>query len=95
MIGMISYRGPDEQGVEKVGPCLLGHARLAVVDPENGGQPMSNTDDTVWVVFNGEIYNFVEIREDLKAKGYKFKSRCDTEVLVHLWRDRAKRCWRI
>lgn len=89
MIECISYRGPDEQDVVEIGPSILGHARLAVVDPENGGQPMSNTDDTVWVVFNGEIYNFVEIREDLKAKGYKFKSRCDTEVLVHLWREKG------
>jgi asparagine synthase (glutamine-hydrolysing) len=89
MIGCIAYRGPDEQDVAEVGPCYLGHARLAVVDPKNGGQPMSNTDATVWVVFNGEIYNFVEIREDLKAKGYKFKSRCDTEVLVHLWREKG------
>lgn len=89
MIERIAYRGPDEQGVVEVGPALLGHARLAVVDPENGGQPMSNTDDTVWVVFNGEIYNFVEIREALKAKGYVFKSRCDTEVLVHLWREKG------
>lgn len=89
MVESIAYRGPDEQGVVEVGPALLGHARLAVVDPENGGQPMSNMDDTVWVVFNGEIYNFVEIREDLKAKGYVFKSRCDTEVLVHLWREKG------
>jgi asparagine synthase (glutamine-hydrolysing) len=90
MIDTIGYRGPDEQGVKEIGPCLLGHARLAVVDPENGHQPMSNTDDTVWVVFNGEIYNFVELREDLKAKGYVFKSRCDTEVLVHLWREKGE-----
>ncbi|MGL5840122.1 MAG: asparagine synthase (glutamine-hydrolyzing) [Sphingorhabdus sp.] len=89
MIERIAYRGPDEQGVVEVGPAMLGHARLAVVDPENGGQPMSNTDDTVWVVFNGEIYNFIELREDLKAKGYVFKSRCDTEVLVHLWREKG------
>lgn len=89
MIETITYRGPDEQDVTEVGPCILGHARLAVVDPENGGQPMSNTDDTVWVVFNGEIYNFVELREDLKSKGYTFKSRCDTEVLVHLWREKG------
>ncbi|QJF52887.1 asparagine synthase (glutamine-hydrolyzing) [Roseobacter ponti] len=89
MIECISYRGPDEQDVVEIGPALLGHARLAVVDPENGGQPMSNTDDTVWVVFNGEIYNFIELREDLKSKGYKFKSRCDTEVLVHLWREKG------
>ena len=71
------------------GPVILGHVRLAVVDPENGGQPMSNTDNTVWVVFNGEIYNFVEIRDSLKRKGYVFKSRCDTEVLVHLWREKG------
>ena len=89
MIECISYRGPDEQDVVKVGPCYLGHVRLAVVDPENGGQPMSNTDNTVWVVFNGEIYNFVEIRDSLKRKGYVFKSRCDTEVLVHLWREKG------
>lgn len=89
MIACIAYRGPDEQDVAEVGPCYLGHARLAVVDPENGGQPMSNTDDTVWVVFNGEIYNHVEIRQDLQAKGYVFKSRCDTEVLVHLWREKG------
>ena len=89
MIDCIAYRGPDEQDVVQIGPALLGHARLAVVDPENGGQPMSNTDDTVWVVFNGEIYNFIELREDLKSKGYQFKSRCDTEVLVHLWREKG------
>lgn len=90
MIGCIRYRGPDEQGAIKVGPAVLGHARLAVVDPENGTQPMSNEDDTVWVIFNGEIYNFIELREELKSKGYKFKSRCDTEVLVHLWREEGE-----
>jgi asparagine synthase (glutamine-hydrolysing) len=90
MIATIRYRGPDEAGAEVIGPSIMGHARLAVVDPENGFQPMSNTDDTVWVVFNGEIYNYVEIREDLKKKGYKFKSRCDTEVLVHLWREKGE-----
>lgn len=89
MIDCIAYRGPDEQDVVEIGPAILGHARLAVVDPENGGQPMSNTDNSVWVVFNGEIYNFVEIREELRAKGYVFKSRCDTEVLVHLWREKG------
>jgi asparagine synthase (glutamine-hydrolysing) len=90
MVATIRYRGPDEAGVERVGNSIVGHARLAVVDPENGKQPMSNTDGTVWVVFNGEIYNYVEIREDLKRKGYRFKSRCDTEVLVHLWREKGE-----
>ena len=90
MIQAISYRGPDEIGTKVIGPCALSHARLAVVDKENGGQPMSNHDGTVWVVFNGEIFNFVELREELKAKGYIFKSRCDTEVLVHLWREKGE-----
>lgn len=90
MIDCIKYRGVDEQRVEEVGPCILGHARLAVVDPINGSQPMTNHDSSVWVVFNGEIYNFVEIRNNLKKKGYKFKSRCDTEVLIHLWREEGE-----
>lgn len=91
MIDCIQYRGRDENGVHAIGNAILGHARLAVVDPENGKQPMSNTDGTVWVVFNGEIYNYVELREELKAKGYHFKSRCDTEVLVHLWREEGEK----
>lgn len=91
MIDTIKYRGVDEQGVEELGKAVLGHARLAVVDPENGMQPMSSTDGMVWVVFNGEIFNFIELREKLKSKGYKFKSRCDTEVLVHLWCDKGEK----
>src|SRR3954466_14681166 len=91
MINQIFYRGRDEQGVEQLGNrAVVGHARLAVVDPENGKQPMFNTDGSVCVVFNGEIYNYVELREELKAKGYHFKSRCDTEVLVHLWREEGE-----
>jgi asparagine synthase (glutamine-hydrolysing) len=90
MVDLIHHRGIDEQGVEKIGSTVLGHVRLAVVDPENGMQPMSNEDDTVWVSFNGEIYNYVELREELKAKGHTFKSRCDTEVLVHLWEEEGE-----
>lgn len=91
MIDSIKYRGMDEQGVKVLDMAILGHARLAVVDPENGMQPMCNTDGSVWVVFNGEIFNFIELREQLKAKGYHFKSRCDTEVLVHLWCDKGEK----
>lgn len=90
MIETIGYRGRDEQDVHKVGPAIMGHARLAVVDPENGKQPMTNEDGTVWVTFNGEIYNYVELRNELKAKGHVFKSRCDTEVLVHLWEEEGE-----
>lgn len=91
MIQCIRYRGPDEAGVKSLGRAIIGHARLAVVDPENGHQPMCNTDETVWVTFNGEIYNYVELREELRLKGYRFKSRCDTEVLVHLWREEGEK----
>lgn len=91
MIETIKYRGVDEQGVEELGSAVLGHARLAVVDPENGMQPMCSTDGKVWVVFNGEIFNFIELREQLKAQGYRFKSRCDTEVLVHLWIEKGEK----
>lgn len=90
MIDCIKYRGVDEQGVLQLGAAVLGHARLAVVDPENGMQPMCSADGKVWVVFNGEIFNFVELREQLKSKGYRFKSRCDTEVLVHLWCEKGE-----
>jgi asparagine synthase (glutamine-hydrolysing) len=90
MVDSIVYRGADEHDVRLIGPATLGHARLAVVDRLNGKQPMSNEDGTVWVTFNGEIYNFEELREELKRKGHTFKSRCDTEVLVHLWEEEGE-----
>lgn len=91
MIKAIRYRGRDEYGTVDLGYIKMAHARLAVVDPENGKQPMTNQDESVWVTFNGEIYNYVELREELKAKGYHFKSRCDTEVLVHLWSEEGEK----
>ena len=90
MVNKIKYRGVDEQKTQTVGPAILGHARLAVVDPENGSQPMTNSDLSVWVIFNGEIYNFVELRNELIDKGYYFKSKCDTEVLIHLWTEEGE-----
>jgi len=91
MVTSIRHRGVDEAGVEKIGRCILGHVRLAVVDPENGHQPMTNRDGSIWVTFNGEIYNFVELRQELISKGYVFKSRCDTEILVHLWEEEGEK----
>jgi asparagine synthase (glutamine-hydrolysing) len=88
MVDIIRYRGRDETGVKKLSDnIIIGHARLAVVDLVHGGQPMASDDDTVWVTFNGEIYNYVELREELKAKGYVFKSQSDTEILINLWRE--------
>jgi len=71
------------------GRCLLGHVRLAIIDIEGGAQPISNEDGTVWVVCNGEIYNYVELREKLIAQGHRFSTRSDSEVLVHLFEEKG------
>jgi asparagine synthase (glutamine-hydrolysing) len=88
MVAAIAHRGPDGEGIELLGPAALGHRRLSIIDlSEDGRQPMSNEDGTVWVVLNGEIYNFAALREELEAKGHRFRSRTDTEVLVHLYEE--------
>ncbi|GAC1594292.1 MAG: hypothetical protein NVS4B10_01780 [Myxococcales bacterium] len=84
MTDVIAHRGPDGSGLFTEGACALGHRRLSIVDlTDNGAQPMANEDGSVHVVFNGEIYNHLELREELAARGHTFRSRCDTEVLVH------------
>ena len=87
MIGALSHRGPDGSGVEVIGPAVLGHRRLSIIDIQGGHQPMCNEDGTVWVTYNGEIYNYQEIRSRLSAKGHTFRSRSDTEILVHLYEE--------
>ena len=83
----LAHRGPDDQGVWSKGPVALGHRRLSIIDLEGGHQPLSNEDGTIWVVFNGEIYNFPELTEELIGKGHRFRTHCDTEVLVHLYEE--------
>jgi len=84
MTDVIAHRGPDGSGLFTDGPVGLGHRRLSIVDLSAlGAQPMANEDGTVHVTFNGEIYNFEELRADLVAAGHQFRSHCDTEVLVH------------
>ena len=83
MTDLIAHRGPDGEGHYIDGPVALGHRRLSIIDLEGGRQPMYNEDGSLAVVFNGEIYNFQELREELLAAGHTFVSRCDTEVLVH------------
>ena len=88
------HRGPDDGGswTDERGRCALGHRRLSIVDLSAAGhQPMSNEDGTVWVSFNGEIYNHAALRPGLEAKGHTFRSRTDTEVIVHLWEDEGIR----
>ncbi|MBU6440975.1 MAG: asparagine synthase (glutamine-hydrolyzing) [Betaproteobacteria bacterium] len=83
MVRALHHRGPDGRGVRACGPAVLGHTRLAVIDPNAGAQPMGNEDASVWVSFNGEIYNHGELRRQLLALGHVFATHCDTEVLVH------------
>jgi asparagine synthase (glutamine-hydrolysing) len=88
MVAALAHRGPDGEGIELVGPAALGHRRLAVIDlTDSARQPLSNEDGTVWVTFNGEIYNFQELRHELLAKGHRFRSATDGEVLVHLYEE--------
>lgn len=93
MTAALAHRGPDGSGLWSDGPCVLGHRRLAVIDLSPAGhQPILNEDATVAVTFNGEIYNFVELRRDLEKKGHVFKSKCDAEVIVHQYEEDGDRC---
>ena len=83
MTAAIAHRGPDADGFFEGPGIALGHRRLKVIDLEDGAQPMSNQDGSVWVTYNGEIYNHETLREQLEARGHVFRSHCDTEVLVH------------
>src|SRR5215472_15439738 len=83
MLGMIRHRGPDQFGIYLDGPVGLGNARLSIIDLSGGQQPISNEDGTLWIVFNGEIFNYVELRPELEARGHRFTTTSDTEVLLH------------
>lgn len=92
MISVLKHRGPDEFGIYRDDRVGLGHARLSIIDLATGQQPMSNEDGSVWITFNGEIFNYVELREDLIKKGHRFKTTSDTEVIVHLYEDYGRQC---
>src|SRR5262249_996385 len=92
MCQSIAHRGPDDEGVYVHGRVGLGMRRLSIIDLSSGGQPIHNEDHSVWVVFNGEIYNFPELRARLVARGHRFYTRTDTEVIVHLYEDYGPDC---
>ena len=94
MADTLVHRGPDDEGLYHSGPIGLGHRRLSIIDLEGGHQPITNEDETIWVVLNGEIYNFQELREQLIEKGHSFKTRSDTEVIVHLYEEEGENCFR-
>lgn len=88
----IRHRGPDDQGIYVHGPVGLGMRRLSIIDLHTGHQPICNEDKTVWVVFNGEIYNFHALKHQLEARGHVFQTQTDTEVIVHLYEEHGADC---
>jgi asparagine synthase (glutamine-hydrolysing) len=97
MTDILQHRGPDGRGVyyqqyENGSGIALGHRRLAIIDLGGGQQPLCNEDGSVWVTFNGEIYNFRELRQDLVKRGHRFKTDSDTETIVHLYEDYGEQC---
>jgi len=90
MCDVMHHRGPDEEGIHCKGPIGLGMRRLKIIDLDSGQQPIFNEDRTIWVVFNGEIYNYRALREKLLKKGHPFKTKSETEVLVHLYEEEGE-----
>lgn len=87
MIGFLHHRGPDAAGLYLNGPAGLGHARLSIIDLSGGDQPIHNEDKTLWVVYNGEVFNYPDLRGELIAKGHLFYTQSDTEILVHAYEE--------
>src|ERR1700691_3231297 len=92
MCDAITYRGPDDEGYYLAPQVGLGMRRLSIIDLASGHQPVANEDGSVWVVLNGEIYNYKETRRALKAKGHVFSTATDTEVIVHLYEEYGSGC---
>jgi asparagine synthase (glutamine-hydrolysing) len=93
MAGTLSHRGPDDQGVYVSKGVGLGHRRLSIIDLSGGHQPLSNEDGSIWIAFNGEIYNFEELNKQYLAHGHEFRTRCDTETIVHLYEELGEDCF--
>lgn len=92
MVAAIRHRGPDEFGVYMDAKCVLGHARLSIIDLSCGQQPLSNEDGSLWIVFNGEIFNYIELRPELEKLGHRFRTNSDTEVIVHAYEQWGREC---
>ncbi len=87
----MAHRGPDDQGFHCNGELGLGNRRLSIIDLPGGHQPLANEDETVWITFNGEVYNYRDLRQELAARGHRFRTSSDTETLVHLYEERGDR----
>lgn len=94
LAGAQRHRGPDGEGVHVHGPVAIAHRRLSIIDLEAGAQPLSNEDGSVWISFNGEIYNYRELRQTLETRGHRFRTHSDTEVIVHAYEEWGDDCVR-
>jgi asparagine synthase (glutamine-hydrolysing) len=92
MRDVLRHRGPDGEGLWIAGPMGLGHRRLAIVDVTGGQQPMTNEDGSIWITYNGEMYNHAALRPGLEAKGHRYQTRSDTETILHLYEEEGERC---
>jgi len=92
MTDVLAHRGPDDEGLYLKEEIGLGHRRLSIIDLYTGKQPMSNEDNSIWIIFNGEIYNYRELREEIKAKGHILRTTSDTEVIIHLYEEMQEDC---
>ena len=92
MIRMLGHRGPDDTGIYSRNGAGLAHARLSIIDLASGHQPMCNEDSSIWITFNGEIFNYLELKEELLARGHTFATRSDTEVILHLYEEKGEEC---
>lgn len=88
----LAHRGPDGEGVHAEGPVALAHRRLSIIDLEGGVQPMANEDGSAWITFNGEVYNFRELRPELERRGHRFATASDTEVILHAYEEYGEGC---
>jgi len=92
MRDILRHRGPDGEGLWIEGPVGLGHRRLSIVDVPGGHQPMANEDDSIWITYNGEVYNHASLRPGLEASGHRYRNRSDTETILHLYEEEGDRC---
>ena len=92
MCAAMTHRGPDDEGVYADGPTAIGMRRLSIIDVAGGHQPLSNENGTIWIVFNGEIYNHAELRKGLEQRGHRYRTNSDTETIVHLYEEYGRDC---
>src|SRR5579883_1434758 len=88
----IAHRGPDDEGLYLEGNVGLAMRRLSIIDVRTGHQPIANEDESVWIVYNGELYNHLALRQDLEARGHRYRTKSDTETIIHLYEEHGRDC---